>query len=104
MTSPIVEIVPNNSWARTLNTLYALGKSMPDDEKFDAFINGRIAALIQELFSASDTRVRTRRSRLRRRQSVMARAQKLRIELLYASARGDGRPWGASLFGAATRP
>src|ERR1700684_1773605 len=49
MTTQIVEIAPDTSWARTLNTLYVLGKSMPDDEEFDFLIVSRIAARIQAL-------------------------------------------------------
>lgn len=51
LTTQIIEIAPDNSWARTLNTLYVLDKSMPDDEEFDDFIISRIAARIQALNS-----------------------------------------------------
>ncbi len=47
LTTQIVEMEPDKSWARTLNTHYVLGQPMQEDEEFDARIRAGIERRIQ---------------------------------------------------------
>ncbi|MEJ0050130.1 MAG: hypothetical protein WDN02_02750 [Methylovirgula sp.] len=42
LTTQIVEMAPDKSWARTLNTHYVLGEPMPEEEEFDDRIKAGI--------------------------------------------------------------